>query len=67
VRQLYDENHQLTRSLSECEHQITVLSHEIDRLNGVLKLKVDASEGLEQRARTAARESDELRKKLSEY
>lgn len=27
VRQLYEENHQLSRTLSESEHQVTVLTH----------------------------------------
>lgn len=33
----------------------------------MLKLKVDALESLEQRARNAAREGDDLRKRLAEY
>jgi hypothetical protein len=29
LKQLYEENHQISRTLSENEHQITVLTHEI--------------------------------------
>lgn len=43
------------------------LSNEIERLNGVLKLKVDALDSIEQKLRNGVKESDELRRKLSEY
>ena len=36
-------------------------------MNGVLKLKVDALDSIELKLRNGAKESDELRRKLSEY
>ena len=66
LRQLTEENNSLTRRLSEYEFQITNLSQEIQRLNGILKVKVDEISQLQQKNTNLSMEFDETRRRYSD-
>lgn len=66
MRQLTEENNSLTRRLSEYEFQITNLSQEIQRLNSILKVKVDEISQLQQKNSNLSMELDENRRRYSD-
>ncbi len=41
IKQTFEENNKLIRKISEYEFQMTTLSEEIQRLNSILKSKID--------------------------
>ena len=57
----------VNRKVSDYENKITLLSQEIERLNGNLRLKLDENGNLEREYRAAQQELEMMRRKNSEY
>lgn len=77
LKQSYQENEEMrrrlqdlsdvNRKLNEYEMKIANLSQEIDRLNGVLRGKVEENNAFDGRLRSVQQENDGLRKAINEY
>ena len=57
----------VNRKVAEYESKLTLLSQEVERLNGNLRNKLDEISSLEQKNRTLVQEIEMLRRKNSEY
>ena len=53
--------------MGEYENRMMTLNQEIERLNGILKIKVDENASYEGRLRSLSAETEQLRRVNSEY
>lgn len=66
VKQLSFDNEQLQRRLQEYESKMGFISAEVERLNGVLRGKVDELAATEARLRQSQAENDQLSKRFKD-
>ena len=68
IRQFTSEHEEFSRRVSEYEGRIVSLTQEIERLNGVLRTKVDENEGLQRELKNYEyRVSSEFQSKITTY
>ena len=66
LRRRLNDLQEANRKISEYESKIVTLSHELERVNGNLRLKMDENNSLEQKNRAYVQEIDNLNRRVGE-